>query len=80
MIKVGARQNYSAASLLRPISTGNDQARPRAARDSRRVVRSRPGDAGSADRNRPTGAVIPLIASHKRSTDLGDRPPTLKSP
>jgi putative transposase len=75
MIKVGARQNCSAASLLRRISTGNDQARPRAARDSRRVVRSRTGDAGSADRNRPTGVVIPLIASHTsvQQTSATDR-------
>jgi hypothetical protein len=64
MIKGGARQNYRAASLLRRDSTGDDQARPRAARDSRRVVRSRAGDASSAHRNRPTGIVIPLIASH----------------
>jgi hypothetical protein len=65
MIKVGARQNYRAASLLRRDSTGNDRARPRAARASRRVVRSRAGGAGSAHRNRPTGVVIPLIASHR---------------
>jgi Putative transposase len=75
MIKVDARQNYWAASLLRRISTGNDQARPRAACDSRRVVRSRAGDAGSADRDRPTGFVIPLIASHTsvQQTSATDR-------
>jgi hypothetical protein len=28
------------------------------------VVRSRAGDAGSADRNRPTRFVIPLVASY----------------
>jgi hypothetical protein len=28
MIKVGARQNYRASSLLRRLSTGNDQTRP----------------------------------------------------
>ena len=81
MIKVGARQNYRAASLLRRISTGNDQARPRTARDNRRVVRSRAGDAGSADRDRPTGFVLPFDRfPNKHSTDLGDRPPTPKSP
>jgi hypothetical protein len=75
MIKVGARQNYRAASLLRRISTGNDQARPRTARDGRRVVRSRAGAAGSADRNRPTGFVIPLIASYTsvQQTSVTDR-------
>jgi hypothetical protein len=75
MIKIGALQNYRAASPLRRISTGNDQARPRTARDSRRVVRSRAGDAGSADRNRPTGFVIPLIASHTsvQQTSATDR-------
>jgi hypothetical protein len=75
MIKVGARQNYRAASVLRRISTGNDQARPRAARDSRRVVRSRAGDTGSADRNRLTGFVTPSIASHTsvQQTPVTDR-------
>jgi hypothetical protein len=75
MIKVGARQNYRAASLLRRLSTGNDQTRPRAARDSRRVVRSRAGDTGSADRNRLTGIAIPLIASHTsiQQTSTTDR-------
>jgi hypothetical protein len=75
MIKVGARQNYRAASLLRRLSTGNDQPRHRAARDSHRLVRSRAANAGSADRNRPTGFVIPLIASHTsvQQTSATDR-------
>jgi hypothetical protein len=63
MIKVGARQNCRAALLLRRISTGNDQVRPCAALDSRLAVRSPICDAGSACRDRPTGFVIPSIAS-----------------
>ena len=75
MISVGSPRHSSTVLLLRRISTGNDQARPRAARDSRHVVRSRAGDAGSADRNRPTGVVIPLIASHTsvQQTSATDR-------
>jgi hypothetical protein len=81
MIKGGAQQNYRAASLLRRDSTGDDQPRPRAARDSRRVVRSRAGDASSAHRNRPTGGRHTLDRfPHKRSTDLGNRQPAPKSP
>jgi integrase len=43
--------------------------------DSRRVVRSFAGDAGSADHNRPTGFVIPLIASYTslQQTSATDR-------
>ena len=75
MIKIAARQNYRAAPLPRRFSTGNDQARPHTARDSRRVVRSRAGDAGSADRNQPTGFVIPSIASYTsvQQTSATDR-------
>ena len=63
MIKVGARQNYSATSLLRRISTGNDHARRRAATDCRLVVRSPLRDAGSLYRDRSIGIVTPSIAS-----------------
>jgi hypothetical protein len=63
MIKVGARQNCKTARLLRRLSTGYDHARPRAALDSRRVVRSPLRDAGSACRDRPIGFVTPSIAS-----------------
>ena len=75
MIKVGARQHRNAASCFARLSTGNDQTRLRTARDSRRVVRSRAGDAGSADRNRLTGIAIPLIASHSgvQHTSTTDR-------
>jgi hypothetical protein len=81
MIKIGAWQNYRATSLLRRLSTGNDPARPRAARDSRRVARSRAGDAGSADRNQANRVRHTLDRfPQKRSTDTADRPPTPKSP
>jgi hypothetical protein len=65
MIKIGTRQNCKAALLLRRLSTGNDQARPRTALDSRLAVRSPPHDAGSAHRDRPTGFVTPSTASQK---------------
>ena len=61
MIKVGARQNCGA--FLRRLSTANDQARPRADMDNRRVVRSPHGDAGSAYRDRPTELTTPSTAS-----------------
>jgi hypothetical protein len=63
MIKVGARQNCKTARLLRRLLTGNDQARPHAARDSRPVVQSPLRDAGSACRYRPTRFVTLSIAS-----------------
>ena len=63
MIEVNSRRHPSAALLLRQLSTGNDQAYPRAARDSRRVVRSPLRDAGSAYRDRPTSVRHPSIAS-----------------
>jgi hypothetical protein len=73
MIKVGARQNCTA--FLCRLSTGNGQARPRAALDSHLVVRSLLCDAGSADRNPPNGVFIPLIASHTsvQQTSATDR-------
>jgi len=63
MIKVGARQNGRAALLLRRVSTGNDQVRPRAALDSRLAVLSSLRAAGSSYCERPTGFVTPSIAS-----------------
>jgi hypothetical protein len=63
MIKVGARQHRKPAILLRRLPTGNDQARPRAALDSRLAVLSSLRDAGSAYCDRPTGFVTPSIAS-----------------
>jgi hypothetical protein len=62
MIKIGARQNYITARLLRRLSTGNDQARPRATLDSRRVVRSPLRDPDSACRDRPTEFVASSVA------------------
>jgi hypothetical protein len=61
MIKVAARQNCRA--LLRRLSIGNGQTRPRAAVDSHRVVQSPLRDAGFAHRNRSTRFVIPSIAT-----------------
>jgi hypothetical protein len=61
MIKVGAQQNCR--TFLCRLSTGNGQARPRAALDSHLVVRSLLCDAGSAHRNRLNGAVTLSIAS-----------------
>jgi hypothetical protein len=77
MIKVGARQNYRAASPLRRLSTDNDQARPGAARDSRRFVRSRAGDAGSADRSRVRHALdrFPHSVQHISVTNRQRRIP-----
>ena len=80
MIKIGARQNYKAALCFagsRPAMIMLALAPPAIA-----VVCSiSAGDAGSADRDRPTGFVI-LIGRfpNKHSTDLGNRPPTPKSP
>ena len=62
MIKIGARQNYSTARLLRWLSTSNDHPRPRAALNSRRVVRSPLRDARSARRNRLIGLVASSAA------------------
>ena len=63
MIKVGALQHHKPACQFRRLSTGNDPARPRAAMDSRRLVRPPLCDAGSAYPDRPVGVVIPSIAS-----------------
>ena len=53
MIEVNSRRHPSAALLYRCLLTGNDQAHPRAARNSRPVVRSLLRDAGSACRDWP---------------------------
>jgi hypothetical protein len=65
MIKIGARQNNKTARLLRRLSTSNDQARPRATLDSRRVVRSPLHDSDSACRDRPTELVASSVAFQK---------------
>jgi len=81
MIKIGARQNYKTARLLRRRSTSNDHARPHATRDSHRVVRSPLHDADSACRDRPIGLVASSVAFQtKHSTHLGNTPPAAKSP
>ena len=72
MIKIGARQNYKTARLLRRLSTSNDQARPCATHDNRLKARSPLRDADYAYRNRPNSFVMPPNAS-------GNRPPAPKS-
>jgi hypothetical protein len=62
MIKIGARQNYNTARLLRRLSTSNDHARLRAAINSRRVVRSPLRDVRSARRDRLIGLVASSVA------------------
>jgi hypothetical protein len=47
MIKVAAPQKLQTASLLRRISTGNDQARPRTARDCVSACKKLDADQGS---------------------------------
>ena len=81
MIKIGARQNYKTARLLRRLSTSNDHARPRANLDSRRVVRSPLRHSNSACRDRPTGLVASSVVfqtSIQRTS--ANRPPASKSP
>lgn len=75
MIKIAARQNRKAALLLRRFSTGNNLTRPNAVLDTHRIVRSPQRDTGSADRNRPTGFVIPSTASRTsvQQTSATDR-------
>jgi len=62
MIKIGARQNYKTARLLRRLSTSNDHAHPRDTLDSRRVVRSPLRDSDSACRDRPIRLVASSVA------------------
>ena len=81
MIKIGARQNYKTARLLRRLSTSNDHARPRPILDSRRVVRSPRRNSEFrlsrlADRPRRFIGRVP----NKHSTHFGNRPPASKSP
>jgi len=75
MIKVGARQNYSATSLLRRISTGNDHARRRAALDNRLVDQSPLRDTASAYRDRSTEPATPSTTSQRggQRTSATDR-------
>ncbi len=76
MISVNFRRSPSAVLLLRRLSTGNDQARHRAALDSRRVVPSPLRDAASACRDRPTGVVARSIALQRTAaTDRQHRNP-----
>jgi hypothetical protein len=62
MIKIGARQNYKTARLLRRLSTSNHHARPRVTLDSRRVARPPLPDSDSASRDRPTGLLASSFA------------------
>ena len=61
MIEVNSRRHPSAALLYRRLLTGNDPARPRAARDRCPVVRSPLRDAGSACRDWPKRFVTPSL-------------------
>ena len=80
MIKLSARQHHKSACQFRQLSTGNDQANPRAALDSCRV-RFSLRDAGSAYRERPIGFVTPLIVSQTAvQWRVGNPPPAPKSP
>jgi hypothetical protein len=63
MIRVNSRRHPSAALLLRRLSTGIDQARPRATHDNRSKARSALRDAGYAFRNRPKSFVTPSTTS-----------------
>jgi hypothetical protein len=63
MIEVNSRRQPSAALMYRCLSTGIDQARPRAARDSRPVARSLLRHAGSACRDWPTVRATPPTAA-----------------
>jgi len=62
MIRLGSRRHPSTALLLRRLSTGNGQARPRAALDNRLVDQSAPRDAGSVYRDPPTELFTPSTA------------------
>ena len=61
-----SRRHPSAAPLYRCFLTGNDQARHRAAQNSRPVVRSLLRDAGSACRDWPTVLTAPSTGSPER--------------
>jgi hypothetical protein len=76
MIRVNSWRHPRAALLLRRLSTGNEQAHPRAARDNRRVVGSPLRDAGSAHRNRLTKLTTPSAACQTggQPTPATDRP------
>jgi hypothetical protein len=83
MIEVNSRRHPSAALLYRRLLTGNDPARPRAARDRCPVVRSPLRDAGSACCDWPKRFVTPSIASQtsvqcNSATDRQHRNPMLK--
>jgi hypothetical protein len=67
MTKIGAWQNYKTARLLRRLPTSIDQARPRVALNSRRVVRSPLRNTGSAYRDWLTGFIVPSIACQTRA-------------
>jgi len=81
MIRPGSRRHSSAALLLRRLSTSNDHARRRAALDNRLVDQSRPRNAGSAYRDRPSEPRHTFERSPKRrSTHLGNTPQAPKFP
>ena len=65
MIGLASRRQPSTALLLRRLSTGNDQARRRAALDNRLVDQSLLRDAASAYRDRLTELVTPSTASQR---------------
>ena len=62
MIRSGSMRHPRTTLLPRRLSTGDDHARRRATRDSRRVVRFQQRDAGSAHRNRPARLLTPSVA------------------
>ena len=71
---------FQGCTSARRLSTGNDHARPRAALDSRRVVRSPPRNADSALRSAER-LVAPAVACRISSpTHPGNKPPASKSP
>jgi len=80
MIELNSRRHPSAALLYRCLLTGNDQAHPRAARNSRPVVRPLLRDAGSARRDWPSARRPVDCFPERRSTHPGNKPPASKSP
>jgi hypothetical protein len=63
MIRVNSWRHPRAALLLRRLSTGNDQSRPRTTHDNQFKARSPLRYAGYAYRNRSNSFVTPSTAS-----------------
>ena len=80
MIRIGARQNYKAAPMLRRLSTSNDRARPGATLNSRRVVRSSLPDPDSEGRDWPTGLVASSVAFQTSIQRTSATHPQLRNP